>query len=549
MGTIKLSNEIIHIYAKKIMGFAYSKTHNLQIAEDLSQDILLSLSTSLRRQERVDDLDGFVYTICCYTWSKFLRNNKKHWNNLDVDSFFDLQDDNNVEKNVHNQILIEKLRIEIAYLTKLHRDITIMFFYENKTGDEISKLLNIPHSTVRWHLGQIKKKLKAGIEMTTNNLNYTPQRIMAGHDGYTNEEYNQCGLGTDRLVDNICLACYGKTLSTEEIARTLMVAAGYIENHIKRLVYMDYIRVVDKNKYTTNFFIANIRHGILAGKYHYYNIGQYAKKIYDVFDKRYDRIKAIGFLGNDADKDFVLWAIIPIVSNMIYFKSMNTVLRKNHVNMETPKRKDGSQHWVCATLCDDTYFDIQTEFTKEEIDFYRKSTGNGIKTRDDDLGNSSLQLDSRATINIGIHWRNFDAPNLSEIYRIAQIIYKNEVPNELDKLIIAREAEHGYVKMVNDKPKMLIPYFNKFEYDKLTEILNEIVDELGINMLVDYIENFAKTFEKEIPDFISIEERIYHKYKVYPQYAILYWMSDNNLLRYPTDEEAKRLCTVVWCNK
>ncbi len=546
---IKLSDDVVHSYARKIMGFAYSKTHNLQIAEDLSQDILLSLSTSLRRQEKIDNLDSFVYTICCYTWSKFLRSNKKHWNNLDVNSLFDLQDSSNIEEEVNHKFLIKRLKTEIAYLTKLHRQITLMFYYENKTGDEISKLLGILPSTVRWHLSKIKKKLKVGMEMTNNNLNYTPKRIMAGHDGYKNKEYDQCGLGSDRLVDNICLACYGKTLTIEEIARTLMVAAGYIENHIKCLVYMDYMCVVNKNKYTTNFFIANIRHNVLAGKYHYYNIGPYAQKIYNAFNKRYDQIRDIRFLGSDLDKDFVLWAIMPIVTNKLYYKSMSTVLRKNNINIDTPKRKDGSQHWVCATLCDDSYFDTQTEFTGEEIDFYKKSTGNGIKTRYDDLGNSSLQLDSRATINIGIHWRNFDSPNLSNIYRIAQIIYKNEVPNEHDKLVIAREAEEGYVRMIDGKPKILVPYFNKPEFSSLSNILDEILAELGEEIFIDYIEKYANSFEKEIPDFISSEERVYHKYKIYPQYAVLYWLTDNDFLRYPTDEEAKRLCTVVWRNE
>lgn len=546
---LELSNDIIHGYAKKITGFSYSKTHNLQTAEDLSQEILLSFVDSLRRQENIADMDGFVYTICSYTWSKFLRTNKKHWNNLDIDAFFDLYDSSNVEEDTHIKILIEKLRVEIAYLNKLHREITILFYYDNKTGEEISKLFNIPHSTVRWHLGEIKKKLKVGIEMTTNNLNYTPQRIMAGHDGFINGEDGQKGLGKDRIVDNICLACYGKTLTIEEIARSLMVAAGYIENHIKDLVYMDYLRVVDKNKYTTNFFIADIRHGVLAGKYHYHNIGIYAKKIYDAFNNRYEEIKSVGFLGSDLDKDFVLWSIMPFVENTIYYKSMSAVLRKNNVLMDTPKRKDGSQHWVCATLCDDNYFEEQTEFTKEEISFYKKSTGNGIKTRDDGLGNASLQLDSRATIDIGIHWRAFDNPSLSEIQRIAQLIINNETPNELDKLVITREAEQGYVKMGNGTPKILIPYFIKSQYEKLTVILDEIIAELGEDMFADYIEKFAEIFNKEIPDFVSKEERVYHKYKIYPQYAILYWLSDNGYLRYPTEEEAKRLCTVVWCTK
>lgn len=549
VSVINLSDDMIRAYAKKITGFAYSRTHDLQLAEDLSQEILMSLSSSLRRHERIEDLDGFVYTICCYTWSKYLRSNKKHWNNLDIDALFDLQDETCVEDEVETRLAIEKLRTEVAYLNRLHREITLLFYYENMTGAEISKLLGIPHSTVRWHLSEIKKKLKAGIEMTTNNLNVAPKRLMVGHDGYTSTEYGQCGLGEDRLVDNICLACYGKKLTIEEIARTLSVAAGYLEHHIRKLVYMDYLRVADKNKYTTNFFIAEIRHNVLRGRYHFHHIGPYAERIFDAFDKRYDRIKGIGFLGSDLDKDFVLWAIIPLAVNMLYYWSLNAVYRENKITIDRPKRKDGSQHWVCATLCDDHYWENQKEFSPEEVDFYHKAEGNGIKSYSDSLGNSALQLDSKATIDTGLHWRDFSVTNLAELTRIAQLIWDGGTPNDMDKQIIAKEAELDYVKMEDGRPKMLIPYFIKEQFAKLNDILDEMYAKLGKEMFTDYIEGFAEEFDKEIPDFISKDERAYLKYKIYPQYAVLYWLADKGLLRYPTPEEAKRLCTVVWRDK
>ncbi|HZK34555.1 MAG TPA: RNA polymerase sigma factor [Bacillota bacterium] len=546
---MEMDEKMIQGYAKKIMGFAYSKTNNLQTAEDLSQEILLALSSSLRRQERIDNMDGFVYRICSYTWSKFLRSNKKHWNNIDIDAFFDLGDESSVEEDVQLNLMIEGLKQELAYLTRVHRDITLMFYYENKTGGQIADLLGIPHSTVRWHLSEIKKKLKVGIEMTNKNLAMKPKRLIAGHDGYISPDYHQCGLGQDRLVDNICIACYGNKLTIEEIARSLSVAAGYIERHIERLVYIDYLRVVDKNKYTTNFFIGTVRHDVLVGKYHYHNIGPYAERIHKAFEKRYDRIRAIGFLGNDLDKDFVLWALIPLAVNRLYYTSLKAVYKRNRLVIDTPRRKDGSQHWVCAWLVEDDYLDKQTEFSREELDFYDKSFGNGIKTRNNDQGLASLQLESKATIDAGYHWREFESQDLNELSRIANIITDGQDPNDLDKLLIAKQAESGYVKMESGKAKILIPYFTKDQMEELHLVLDEIYKELGEEIFTDYIESLADITQAELPDFISKEERTYLKYKAYPQYAILYWLADKGMVRYPTKEEAKRLCTVVWQEK
>lgn len=153
-----------------------------------------------------------------------------------------------------------------------------------------------------------------------------------------------------------------------------------------------------------------------------------------------------------------------------------------------------------------------------------------------------------------MHWRNFEYQQLLELDRIAEIILSGETPNEFDKLVIARQTEAGYVRMSEGKPQMLIPFFTKSEFDALGAI---IVNEFGADdelsgfdeLCAGYIEGFADAFDKELPPFLSKEERIYHRYKIYPQYAVLYWLSDNGYLRYPTDEEAKRLCTLVWRGK
>jgi DNA-binding MarR family transcriptional regulator len=472
-----------------------------------------------------------------------LRRNKRHWDNLDADKLNAVPGGVNVEEAFTAEELTGRLRTEIAFLSALHRQITLLFYYENKRGAEIAGLLNITPSTVRWHLSEIKKKLKEGIEM--KNLNYEPKKLMVGHDGSPGE-MNMCGLGKDRLADNIILTCYGKALTVEEIARTLTVAAAYLEHHIKDLVYMDYLRVVDKNKYTTTFFISTQRHHMLAVKYKYHHIGSYAEKISAAFNKRYDAIKDIGFLGCDLDRNFVLWAIMPLAINDLYGNALNHLYAKNKITDGTPKRKDGSQHWVCAMLYDDDYGKTQTEFTTEEVAFRDKANGFGIKSRNDGR-HASFQLDSHATIKAGIGWREFNNPDLVELHRIAVIIREGLTPDEFDKPVIAKKAEEGYVAMENGRPKMLIPFFTHAEFTQLRAILDDIISELGETLFAPFVEGFAEIFETTLPSTLSKEERNYNKFKITPHYAVLYWLADKNLLRFPTDDEAKRLCTAVWC--
>lgn len=249
---MKYSDNLVTRYAKKILGFAYSKTRNVFQAEDLAQEILLQLVKTLPGRDDITDLNGFVYTVCCYTWAKFLRGNKRHWQNLNIDDFSGLQNGMSIEEDAEKADLLERLRAEVTYLSRLHRQITVMFYYEEKSVPDIASVLKVPIGTVYWHLSEIRRKIREGIEMQNTSLSVKPQRLMFGIWGCC---FKDVGLGYEyTLANSVVIACYGKALSIEEIARTLSVSAAYLESVIENLVLMDYLKVVNRNRYTTNMF-------------------------------------------------------------------------------------------------------------------------------------------------------------------------------------------------------------------------------------------------------------------------------------------------------
>lgn len=70
---------LIRKYAKKIVGFAYSKTHDYHEAQDLSQNIALALCKTDFSANPIADMDGYIYRVCQYTWSNFVRANMPFW--------------------------------------------------------------------------------------------------------------------------------------------------------------------------------------------------------------------------------------------------------------------------------------------------------------------------------------------------------------------------------------------------------------------------------------------------------------------------------------
>lgn len=61
------------------------------------------------------------------------------------------------------------------------------------------------------------------------------------------------------------------------------------------------------------------------------------------------------------------------------------------------------------------------------------------------------------------------------------------------------------------------------------------------------MEGYASIAEEIIPAFLPAAERDFHKYmQCVPDYIVLYCLDDAGMLRTPSDEESRRLCTVVW---
>jgi RNA polymerase sigma factor (sigma-70 family) len=531
MGTIIFDNDFINRYSKKILGFAYKKTFNIWDAEDLSQDILIALSNALKNRSDIKDMDGFIYTVCCHVWSNFYRKNKNRFkNDTNLSDAIEIPGNSVIEDEFILREDIEKLRKQVSYLSQIHREITVMFYYEEKKGEEIAEIMKIPHSTIRWHLSVIRKKLKEGFEMR-ENLNFKPQKLSVGHNGWTHG-VNMHGLYNDLLVQNIAIACYGEALSIESIAHKLGVAAAYIENHIKNLVYMDYLKVVDNHKFQTNFFISEKKHSDYSKEYILNNIEPIALKLHGALVKRIDDIINIGFIGSDLDKNFIIWSILPVLINSINWSI------KDRADEACPLRKDGSQHWVAASFV--------YENTEPDISILAKAFGNGMcKTRGNSFGVRAMQTDISVT---GVGWRDFNGtPDLDNLYRIKMILENGEEPNQNDKLIISGMANKGYVEMVDGKPKIMIPYFNAEEYEKYEEILNAIIKELGDDFASEFVESYAKGFDALIPDFIEKDERANLTGGICPVYEILIYLAETGNMSYPKNsDEAKRLCTLVW---
>ncbi|HHV95430.1 MAG TPA: sigma-70 family RNA polymerase sigma factor [Clostridiaceae bacterium] len=349
---MELTQSLIKEYAKKIYCFAYSKTRDTYNAEDLSQEIIVQLCDGKIAEKDIENMDAYIYRICFYTWSNYLRKNKHEWeasnNALEIDW---LESNENIEESYITKEFKDKLRQEIMYLSKMRREITIMFYYENKSSDEISQILGIPSSTVRWHLRQMKTDLKERLEMDEYNAPYVPVKLEIGHSGWVKSN-DMNGLCSDLLMQNICWICGKKALTIEDIARTLGVAAVYLEDKIEKLLYMDYLKKVGMNRYQTNFYILDRQFILAQYKFLFENTLPIALQFYNALKSCLYEIKSTGFIGCNTNDNFLLYTFLPLLVFRVIINAYKKVINEKGLQHICPKRKDGSEHWVLARLRD-----------------------------------------------------------------------------------------------------------------------------------------------------------------------------------------------------
>ncbi len=530
---------MIKRYAEKIYGFAYSKTGNSHDACDLSQEILLNLCGCDFTD--VQCMDSFIYTVCRYTWSKFLRRNKHEWEAVtvsgEIGDFFDPANDGNPEESLVQRETYDRLRREVMYLSGVRRDIIILYYYDRLTCAEIAERLNIPASTVRWHLSKIRSDLKERIVMTDEL--YKPKKLNIGHFGwYRNEVYT--ALESDILMQNICIVCREKAKSIEEISRILGVAAVYLEDKIARLLSMDYM--VEKNgKYCTNFFIQDAHFKIASCRYEREHVPDVAEAYYQVVKAALPAIRAVGFVGCGLPDNELMWDMLAYFMMREIARTDDRMIQELGLEHGAPMRPDGSRHWVRASEnCEDVL--ASPEMTPEVAEFYKNAAVYGIKCSSNFEGSvRSYQYD----MVIFNNRRIFDSYYVTAASKAADLERRGAESDEYDREQLAILANNGYLEITNGHCQLNFPYFTHEEKEKVDRILDQYTDELlDREKVYQSFVGYAAYIDGFIPAYISKNEKAHYKTSFDPHVPVLWYLMNKGLLEKPVNVNA--ICTVVY---
>ena len=521
-------------YAKKICGFAYSKTRNAQDAEDLSQNILLDLFRIQTDPAEIGDLDAYVYRVCRYAWSNFYRHEKRYWQMCDPEALSEMADETQTpEEALLQNELYTTLRRKVMNLSRLRRQIITLFYFENRSGEEIASRLGIVPSTVRWHLSESRKLLKEHMEM--EHKLYTPRRLTVYFSGNANNGALY-GLRDNLLVQNICIACAEKALTLEGICETIGAAAAYVEDSLDDLCMMGYLKKT-AGKYRTTFFIRDAAYLCAQKQFEMQLLTPLAHAADTVITRHLDDLRALGFLGCDLDETLLRWNFITAAAHH-YMNEYSLPIRG-----KTPLRGDGSRHWIDASWSEEAISEACTDLDAALSDYIRYSGGCAGKYFGCDAAFVE-QFDPP----ILTKFRNFDSLTAEQLVCAVRQARNGISENETDRMMLTRTVELGMAEIRDGQVSMRIPCFTKTQYDAYQELVKTVLlPEIAAICGTDLAKSYYDFIYPRLPADLDPAEKEFTASRFYMPNAVPYLLYRAGKLPLPEDAQ-NTVCMMLFAH-
>jgi len=324
------AEEIIAEYLKPVFGFALKRCRNMHDAEDLSQEIVFRAYRALLAKDDIEDAGKFIWTVAHNALANYYRDTAKQSVGVPIDDMEEHLADPDAESfdADDNREALAKMQSEIAYLSKLQRRIVIAYYYENRKQAQIAEELGIPLGTVKWHLFEVKKELKRGMETMrkASELKFNPIKFsLCGFNGSSGTKGAASNFLRSPLSQNIEYAVWKEAKTVSEIADALGVSPVYVESEAEFLEEYGFL-TKHGDKYLCNILLDEPTDELTR-----LHDEMYAQAAKIFANELYDELTTSGILDDSAiwgsmtepftftydppkDKNFMRWALIPYIA-------------------------------------------------------------------------------------------------------------------------------------------------------------------------------------------------------------------------------------------
>jgi len=529
---MKIIEKAYNDHASNLVKWALRKFKSPEDAEDLCQEVMSRFTkmviTKEAEGEEIAKIDSYIWIIAHNIVNDYFADTSRKDKLVkdlenDVGTPFMVSETasiadaingvpTNPEGTDDTDILLQKLRLSISQLDYNLREAMIMYHLEKKSLAEISKKLKVSESYVKKLLFESRQKIRQNDRKGLYEVGkaYRPNRVTFAISGPSQTAYKCHNIKGSLSKQNICLACYEKPRTVEEIAMQLGMPSAYIEFDLEWLVENNFI-IKKRDRYATAFVVHDgTFHARLRNMYIQHK-ATCTDKIVDVLTAKADRIKAIGFYGSHKPINMLLWLLIHnftnIVANQIY-------LNEHGCAFDCNDKRTGEPYYLKG------YFDTESKIPLDPLfmDKYMELTtwgNNGpyLASNDDNRakwywlarGKEYLPHNSIFTTPVVEPQNYFDNQFLWKACRPGFVI---DDLSEEERYTLSQCIDNGFLSLSEDG-KTVIPHFYVFTHaqrEELDKIFIECAGEVIAEMTEFYHEMrkmCKEVLPKQVDDYLD----------------------------------------------
>ena len=150
--------DLYHAYIERIYRFVYYKTHHKETAEDLTSKVFFKVFNKIDGfDEEKGTFTAWIYRIARNTVIDHYRQSRPQMN---IDDVWGLCGDQDIERDAHIMLSMEKVEKHLVELSGDQREILIMRVWQELSYKEIADIMNKSEESCRMAYSRAIKKLQ-----------------------------------------------------------------------------------------------------------------------------------------------------------------------------------------------------------------------------------------------------------------------------------------------------------------------------------------------------------------------------------------------------
>ncbi len=464
------------------MSLACAKIENEFDAEDIVSETFIRALAYEKRGGVIRHYKIWLRNTMMNVINDLFRKKYKYPTVVQLDAAYDITTDEDDDDFAEEERAA--VRREVNYLSKITREVIILYYFTGLDVKRIAEIMEIPEGTVKSRLDSGRRQVKKGMEtmtgQTIEKTNVIPGRLNVITSGAVRMDM-QSTVENDLIMQNLLILAYEKPVTISELSRMISIPAAYIEPIVDMLCEMELMVKTDSGKVYTNFIIYNSKDAIEKLPKQKKFAEDNFDTIWNILEGMLEKVRAKDFYkALELDSRVDLERHMLLKTLQLYFNADNRILDIRD-DEEMPLHNDGFR-WRAMGFYKPADID---EHLLDEVRIYEIKGGLRIINRFGVPGNDKIELcmnefDSRMFDNSGKAFIGGFNNYCNYIQRFLWDVWKNidpaedEIPTEIISAI-ERFISSGYFERVDGRLKVLIPILSKAEFDVLNEIINETI--------------------------------------------------------------------------